>query len=160
MLRIISHSEKETMNLGARLVHFLSLGDIVCLFGDLGAGKTILVKGMAEGLGINKDKVISPSFVLVREYVSFSKTKVRLYHLDLFRLNNPRDILSLGYEEYLYNQGICVIEWAQRLKNLLPAESLNIELAIKGKATRFIQLIAKGKRYRKALQNLKTRDSS
>ena len=69
MLKITSHSEKDTLRLGEKIVHFLVPGDIVCLFGTLGAGKTILVKGMAKGLGINQDEVISPSFVLIREYL-------------------------------------------------------------------------------------------
>ena len=151
MLKIISHSETETMNLGARLVRCLGAGDIVCLYGGLGAGKTILVKGMAEGLGISKDEVTSPSFVLIREYSPVRKTKVgiTLYHLDLFRIKNPQDILNLGYEEYLYNQGICVIEWAERMERFLPSEFLMIELEIKGKTRRVIKLIAKGARYRK-----------
>lgn len=147
MLKIISYSEAETMNLGKGLARLLGPGDIVCLFGTLGAGKTILVKGMAEGLGISKDEVISPSFVLIREYLPAGK--VPLYHLDLFRLRNPKNILSLGYEEYLYGQGICVIEWAQRLDGYLPSEFLKIELKIKSRTKRAIRLIAKGERYRK-----------
>jgi tRNA threonylcarbamoyladenosine biosynthesis protein TsaE len=157
VLRIISRSETETMNLGARLVRCLKPGMIVCLFGELGAGKTILVKGMAGGLGISKDRVISPSFVLIREYlpVRKSRSRIPLYHLDLFRLNNPKDILGLGYEEYLYVQGICVIEWAQRMVKLLPAEYLKIELKIKGKTKRLIKLIANGKEYHKILKGIK-----
>lgn len=148
MLKIISHSQRETMNLGVRLVRFLAAGDIVCLYGNLGAGKTVLVKGMAKGLGISKDQVISPSFVLIREYLPVgrkAKTGIVLYHLDLFRLKNSQDLLNLGYEEYLYNQGICVIEWAERLKRFLPAEFLKIELEIKGKTTRAIKLTTQGK---------------
>ena len=161
MLKIISHSEAETMDLGLRSAHFLGPGDIVCLFGTLGAGKTILVKGMARGLGINKDEVISPSFVLIREYLPVRKRRVRipLYHLDLFRLKNIQDILSLGCEEYLYAQGICVIEWAQRLGGFLPPEFLKIELEIKGNTKRIIKLIANGQRYRKLLSRLHNRYS-
>ena len=164
-LKIISHSEKETANLGTRLVHLLGPGDIVCLFGPLGAGKTILVKGMARGLGISKDQVISPSFVLIREYPSMNrqargvrrgKTSITLYHLDLFRLKKIREILDLGYEEYFYRQGICVIEWAQRLAGFLPSEFLKIELRNSNKTKRVIRFVAKGKRYRKILQRLQT----
>ena len=157
MLKIISRSETETMNLGARLVRCLKPGMIVCLFGVLGAGKTILVKGMADGLGISKDTVISPSFVLIREYLPARKSRssMPLYHLDLFRLNNPKDILGLGYEEYINVQGICVIEWAQRMAQLLPAEYLKIELEVKGKTRRLIKLIANGKQYRMILEGIK-----
>ena len=164
MLKIISHSERETLKLGEKIVRFLVGGDIVCLFGNLGAGKTILVKGMAKGLGISQNEVISPSFVLIREYlpagkqacpIKKTKTKIALYHLDLYRLRNPKDILKLGYEEYLYNQGICVIEWAQRMKGFLPREFLKIELKIKSNTKRVILLIAKGARYNKILRSLK-----
>ncbi len=175
MLKIVSNSERETMDLGAKLIRFLGTGDIVCLFGTLGAGKTILVKGMAKGLGISKDEVVSPSFVLIREYLSLpldsrhltasigrgahsvkkTKSGIPLYHLDLFRVKNPKDILNLGYEEYLYAQGICVIEWAQRMKGFLPSEFLKIELEIKGKTKRVIRLVANGGRYRKILRSLR-----
>ncbi len=153
MLRIVSHSEAETMNLAVRLAHFLSAGDIVCLFGTLGAGKTILVKGIAKGLGISKNEVISPSFILIREYPpgKRSKPKIPLYHFDLFRLKNPKDILRLGYEEYFYAQGICAIEWAERMIGFLPSEFLKIELKIKNKTKRIINFIAHGQRYRKIL---------
>jgi tRNA threonylcarbamoyladenosine biosynthesis protein TsaE len=145
------------MNLGLRLVRFLKPGGIVCLFGALGAGKTILVKGMAKGLGISKDLVISPSFVLIREYqpVKRAGSKIPLYHLDLFRLGNPQDILRLGYEEYLYNQGICVIEWAERLAQLLPDEFLKIELKIAGQTKRIIRLTANGRQYHKILKGIR-----
>ena len=159
MLRLISHSERQTLNLGTRIVRFLGRGDVVCLMGALGSGKTILVKGMAKGLGINKDKVISPSFVLIREYLSTGKTKLRipLYHLDLYRLKNPKELLNLGYEEYLYGQGICVVEWAERMMGFLPSEFLKIELNIKDKTQRVIKLIAKGKRYIRVLGLLETK---
>lgn len=157
MLKIISHSETETLNLGARLVRLLKPGGIVCLFGTLGAGKTILVKGMAKGLGISKDAVVSPSFVLIREYLPVGQagSRMPLYHLDLFRLTNPKDILNLGYEEYVYAQGICAIEWAGRLSGLLPAEFLKVELEVKGKTRRMIKLIANGEQYRKILKDIK-----
>lgn len=154
-LKIISHSERETIDLGRRLMHHLKPGDIVCLFGMLGAGKTIIVKGMAGALGINRDQVRSPSFVLINEYHSSWKQRsnISLYHLDLFRLKDYQNILDLGYEEYLYSPGICVIEWAQRLQGLLPPQFLKVVLEIKDENTRVIKLIAKGARYRSILQN-------
>ena len=163
MLKIISHSERETLKLGEKIVRFLVPGDIVCLFGTLGAGKTILVKGMAKGLGISQDDIISPSFVLIREYlpvnrqvqsVKKAKPLIPFYHLDLFRLKNIQDILNLGYEDYVYARGICVIEWAQRMKGFLPAEFLKIELEIKSKTKRAIRLIANSERYRNVLTKL------
>ena len=148
------------MKLGARLMRRLSAGDVVCLFGPLGAGKTILVKGMAQVLGINKDKIISPTFVLIREYFPLKKHKAppALYHFDLYRINSSRDVFSLGYEEYLYGGGICVIEWAQRLKGFLPRDFLKIELSIKDNDTRAIKLSACGQRYCRLLADLKNNE--
>jgi tRNA threonylcarbamoyladenosine biosynthesis protein TsaE len=156
-MRIISNSETDTLNLGSRLVRLLRPAGIVLLFGGLGAGKTVLVKGMAQGLGISKDSVISPSFVLIREYLPVRQASGRtpLYHLDLFRLTSPKDISDLGYEEYLYGQGICAIEWAERLSGFLPAEFLKVELEIKGQNRRVIKLIANGQRYRRILQGIR-----
>lgn len=153
MLKIISRSEKETMDFGARLVRLLKRGDIVCLFGTLGAGKTILVKGIATGLGINKNEVVSPSFVLIREYLPVKKKRagIPLYHFDLYRLKNLREISSLGYEEYFYDRGITVIEWAERIGECLPEEFLKVEIEIKGETERVIKLTAKGLRYRHLL---------
>ncbi|MFH1578049.1 MAG: tRNA (adenosine(37)-N6)-threonylcarbamoyltransferase complex ATPase subunit type 1 TsaE [Candidatus Omnitrophota bacterium] len=169
MLRIISDSERKTIQLGARLAHVLGKGDIICLFGNLGAGKTILTKGIAKGLGINKDNVISPSFVIIREYplvspsrkgkASYCRAKAinSLYHFDLYRLNNPRDILNLGYEEYLYGEGVSVIEWAERMAGYLPAQYLKIQLGVKGDRQRAIKLVARGARYRELLSELSKR---
>ena len=130
-LSITSHSERETINLGRHLVHLLAAGDIVCLFGALGAGKTVLVKGMARGLGINSSRVISPSFVLMREYPARVKSKtVPFYHFDLYRLTQMKQILDLGYEEYLFGSGISVIEWAERMAGFMPREFLKIKFEI------------------------------
>jgi tRNA threonylcarbamoyladenosine biosynthesis protein TsaE len=116
----------------------------------LGSGKTVLTKGIAQGLGIKKERIISPSFVLIREY----KAEVPFYHLDLYRLKKPKDILGLGYEEYLYDEGITVIEWADRLKYLIPKEYLKIELSIKSQNQRLLKFIAFGGHYQELLKKI------
>src|SRR3989338_4907104 len=108
---LISNSPRETMSIGKRIAKKLRKGDILCLFGEFGSGKTILTKGIALGLSLKKEEIISPSFVLLRQY---SKAKIPLYHFDLYRLKKMQEIISLGYEEYFYNQGITVVEWAGR----------------------------------------------
>jgi len=123
-MRIISDSEKMTLHIGLKMSGKLKKGSIVCLEGPLGAGKTVIAKGIALGLGIDSDKVISPTFVLLREY----EGKMPLYHFDLYRLNTPQDIVNLGYEEYLYGEGISVIEWAEKLERLIPHEFLRVRL--------------------------------
>ncbi len=149
-MQIISDSGKLTINLGERIARLFNRGDIICLFGQLGSGKTVLVKGIAKGLGISSKKITSPSFVLMREYAH----KIPFYHFDLYRLKKPRQILEAGFQEYLYAQGISVIEWADRLKYLLPQEFLKIELIIKAKTKRLIKFNAKGKHYRELLKKI------
>jgi len=143
-MQIISRSVKDTLNIGRHIVKNLQKGDIICLFGKFGAGKTVLTKGIAMGLGIAKDKIISPSFVLIREY---DLAKIPLYHFDLYRMEKEKDILGLGYEDYLNTQGIAVIEWADKLKELLPREYLKIRLEIIGKDIRKVTIRGMGKRY-------------
>lgn len=150
-MEIISNSVKETLNLGKRIARSLQKGDIVCLFGQFGSGKTVFTKGLASGMGIRKEEIISPSFVLIREY---SGSPIALYHFDLYRLKDPQDIIRLGYEEYLYDEGVAVIEWADRLKRLLPKEYLKIELIVKSSSMRLFRFKGIGRRYEDLLEKL------
>lgn len=147
-IRFLSHETTETLKIGRKLAGYLQKGDIVCLFGNLGSGKTVLTKGIASGLGIEQDKIISPTFVLIHQYTG---AKLPFYHFDLYRLDNFKGILELGYEEYLYGDGITVIEWADRLKTLLPSEYLKVELAVTNKHQRILKFTALGRRYEELL---------
>ena len=142
-MNIVSDSVNKTRAFGALIARHARPGDIALLFGQLGSGKTVLTKGMAQGLGIKKDLIVSPTFVLLNQYIH---TKVPLYHFDLYRLDVSQDILGLGYEEYLYGQGVSVVEWADRLGPLMPKESLKIELAVRDATSRSLKLAAQGKR--------------
>lgn len=150
-MEIISDSAQKTLAIGKRFAANLKKGDIVCLFGDLGSGKTVLTKGISSGLGVDKDKVSSPTFVILRQY----EGKFMLYHFDLYRLSRPEDILDLGYEEYLFDEGISVIEWADRLGRLLPREFLKIQLLVEGKDKRKLIISAGGLRYKKLLEDIR-----
>lgn len=150
-MQIVSDSVEKTIELGKKIARLLKSGEIICLFGQLGAGKTVFTKGIALGLGIERREIISPSFLLIREY----RNKIPLYHFDLYRLQSPQDIFALGYEEYFYDDGITVIEWAERLKYLLPAEYLKIEFKIAGKTRRKIKISALGKDYENLMKNFK-----
>jgi tRNA threonylcarbamoyladenosine biosynthesis protein TsaE len=149
-MNIVSYWASDTIKVGKKIARNLQKGDIVCLFGKLGSGKTVLTKGIAAGLGIKKEKIISPTFVLIRQY----RSKIPLYHFDLYRLVAPKDILVLGYEEYLYDEGVTVIEWADQLKYLLPEEYLKIELFIKGGRQRQLRFSAFGKHYKESLKKI------
>lgn len=141
---VLSRSAQETQNLGEKLAKRLRKGDILCLEGDLGSGKTTFIKGIAKGLKIAPEKVNSPTFVLMNAY---DEGRLSLYHFDLYRLEHIREISSIGYEEFLYGGGVSVIEWAGRLEELTPKEHLRVELKHKGENERLIKFSAIGKRY-------------
>jgi tRNA threonylcarbamoyladenosine biosynthesis protein TsaE len=107
---ITTHSEEETAAVGRDLAASLAAGDVVLLYGDLGAGKTALVRGLAEGLGVPRDEVSSPTFTLVQEYRG---GRLALFHVDLYRLDDPREIDDLGLEE-IAADGVLAIEWADK----------------------------------------------
>ncbi len=148
---ILSRSVTDTSNIGKAIAAHAKAGGIVCLFGELGSGKTVLTKGIARGLGIKQNEIISPTFVLIRQY---QEGRLPLYHFDLYRLKNDRDILGLGYEEYLDGAGLVVIEWADRLKYLLPKEYLKVQLLVKGQRERGIRFQAFGKHYQELLKEI------
>lgn len=106
-----THSESETAAAGRELASTLSAGDVVLLYGDLGAGKTAFVKGLAEGLGVSRDQVSSPTFTLMQEYRG---GRLTLFHVDLYRLDDPREIDDLGLDE-IGEDGVRAIEWAEKL---------------------------------------------
>ena len=151
-MRIISNSVKETLSLGKSLARYLQAGDIICLQGELGTGKTTLTKGIAEGLGVSKAEVTSSSFILIRQHL---EGKVPLFHFDLYRLKETCDIATLGYEEYLYGEGVAVIEWAENLKYLMPKERLMVKLSYCPGNKREFNFIALGARYKELLRRLK-----
>jgi tRNA threonylcarbamoyladenosine biosynthesis protein TsaE len=118
-------SERETATVGGQLAQSLSAGDVVLLVGDLGAGKTAFVKGLAEGLGIAHDEVSSPTFTLIQEYRG---GRLPLFHVDLYRLSDPREIEDLGLDE-IAADGVLAIEWAEKLPApLLPARAVTVRL--------------------------------
>lgn len=113
-------SEAETRALGLTIAEAAEPGDIVALIGDLGTGKTALTKYIAEGLGISED-VISPTFTIVKEYRS---GRLPLYHFDVYRLSSGEELLDTGAEDYLEDSGLSVIEWADIVADVLPADAL------------------------------------
>jgi tRNA threonylcarbamoyladenosine biosynthesis protein TsaE len=131
-----SASVQQTLALGALFAASLNVGDVVLLRGDLGAGKTHFVKGIAEGLGGQASSVQSPTFTLVNEY----PTSPILYHFDMYRLENEQQAFQIGFEEYLYGEGICVIEWPERVASLLPEYSIEIEIRMESALERSIKI--------------------
>ena len=148
--KIVSKSPAQTVRLGARLGKALKRGDIICLFGELGTGKTTLIKGIAKGMGLRWSAVNSPTFVLMNIY----EGRLPLFHFDFYRLDSMREISAIGYDEFLYDDGVAVIEWADRLENDLPEEYLRVELRHKNLNERIVQFSARGPRYDKIVHQV------
>lgn len=148
-LELTSHSPEQTQRLGSRLGELAQAGDVFLLIGNLGSGKTCLTQGIAWGLGV-KEYAFSPSFVLIREYHG----RLTLYHIDFYRLDRIEEIVDLGLDEYLYGNGVCVIEWAEKGMAALPQENLTIKLSYISEMERSIVLEPKGERYQQILESL------
>jgi len=131
--------------MGARLGKLLAEGDIICLEGELGTGKTCFIQGIGRGMGI-RERITSPSFTLIREYRG-QGARLRLYHIDLYRIEEVVEAFLLGLDDYLYDGGVCVIEWAERARDILPWECLWITLRHLGERERSLTLEARGRRY-------------
>ncbi len=114
-MKYVTQQPEQTETLGAALARCLAPGDVVALFGALGAGKPAFVRGMARGLGI-RDRVTSPTYTVVNEYLSGA---LPLFHFDLYRLSGPDDLFDIGWEDYLDRGGICAVEWSERAPALL-----------------------------------------
>ena len=119
---IESFYPEDTFRVGEQLAKDARPGDIYTLDGDLGVGKTIFTKGMAKGLGI-EEPVTSPTFTILQEYES---GRLPLYHFDVYRIGDPEEMDEIGYEDYFYGQGICLIEWAGLIEELIPKEAVRI----------------------------------
>jgi len=148
-LKLISHSPEQTQEFGVRIGKLALPGDVFLLVGELGTGKTCLTQGIARGLNI-KDYVLSPSFVLVRELYG----RLPLYHMDLYRLDHIEEIAELGLDDYLYGDGVCVVEWAEKGLTVLPIEHLLIKIDYLSDTERSFRLKPNGQRYREIVTQL------
>ena len=149
-LKLISRSPEQTQQLGVKIGGLAQPGDTFFLVGGLGTGKTCLTQGIAWGLDI-KEYALSPSFVIMRELHG----RLPLYHIDLYRLDRIEEITDLGLDDYLYGNGVCVVEWAEKGLSALPTEHLMIQISYLSDTGRSFQLKPSGKRYREILAQLK-----
>ena len=119
-----TNSEKETFELGKNLGEQAKAGQIFCLNGDLGVGKTVFTQGFAKGLGI-EENVNSPTFTIIQVY---EEGRIPLYHFDVYRIGDTEEMYEIGYEEYFFGEGVCLIEWSKLIEELIPEEAINIEI--------------------------------
>jgi tRNA threonylcarbamoyladenosine biosynthesis protein TsaE len=169
-LDIISHSSAQTQRLGVRLGELLQGGELILLDGQLGTGKTTFTQGLARGMGIT-EIISSPTFTLLKEYQGHAVPIMKpgqntlpkqpssqqrigppLYHFDLYRLENPEEIIDLGFEDYFFSSGVCVVEWADKADLLWPSEHLRIRLKMMSETKRGLVLTATGLYYCELLQ--------
>ncbi len=151
MFSVITSSPEQTWRVGEMLGARLHPGDTVCLYGELGAGKTSFSYGIALGLEVKEQYITSPTFTFVNEY----QGRVPFYHIDLYRLKDAGELEGIGFEEYIDSDGVTVIEWAERAENDLPEECLSVYLNYVNENSREVGFLAEGERYQKLLEELK-----
>lgn len=135
--QFVTHSEEETIALGQSLGKVAKENDIYCFFGDLGAGKTTLIKGIIEATALfNRCDVFSPTFLYLNPYIS--QRGLSVYHFDLYRLKSVEEFLALGFEEYFFASGLTCIEWSEKIASILPEEKKIIEIKMSGPTERTI----------------------
>ncbi len=136
-MKFISKSEKDTYKIAKKFERTLSGGEVVILNGDLGAGKTTFTKGLAKALGITEN-VTSPTFTLMNIYTS---GRLKLYHFDMYRIEDESEAQELGLDEFFYGNGVCMIEWAENIKNMLPKNLITINITKLGENEREIEIL-------------------
>ena len=151
MFSVVTSSHEQTWRIGQMLGSRLEPGDTICLYGDLGAGKTSFSYGIALGLDVKDQYITSPTFTFVNEY----KGRIPFYHIDLYRLKDPEELEGIGFEEYIDSDGVTVIEWAERAEDELPDDRLSVYFSYVDERSREIGFLAEGERYEKLLHDLR-----
>ena len=147
-----SNSDNKTINVGRKLGEVLRRGDVIALIGRLGSGKTWFTKGLALGIEVSRDTIVtSPTFSLLNTY----EGRCPLFHIDAYRLERRSDFLSAGLDEYFYKDGIVAMEWADRWPEILPDRTVKVELAIINASSRLITLSGRHRRALEVLERVK-----
>ena len=149
-IEILSHSPDGTRAIGAILGAGASPGDVFLLVGSLGSGKTCLAQGILRGLD-SDEHARSPTFVLVSQY----EARLPMYHVDLYRVDSVDEAFELGLDEYLFGDGVCVVEWAEKAPELFPEQSLKVKLAYVDETTRRLNITGSGERFAGVLEAAK-----
>jgi tRNA threonylcarbamoyladenosine biosynthesis protein TsaE len=150
---LVSNSPLETEEFGGSLGQLLRGGEVICLEGELGSGKTTLIQGIGQGLGVD-GPITSPTFTLVNEYRGKNLT---FYHVDLYRVESHKEIIASGLDDLFFGEGVCAIEWAEKAREIVPRERLWVTLRHRGERRRLISLEAQGSIYEKIVGSFQRR---
>lgn len=150
-IKLISKNENETIEIGKKIASYLSIGDILVLNGELGSGKTKLTEGILTYFGL-QDEISSPTFTIVNEY---EKNDIKIFHFDVYKLEDSSEFYEIGGEEY-FDKGICIIEWGDIIKDVLPSDYINIsfERDIDDENSRILNISTHGSKYDNLIKNL------
>ena len=148
MVKIYLENEEKTREIGSKLGELLTPKSVICLIGDLGAGKTTMTQSLARALGVD-DYITSPTFTIVNQY----EGKMPLYHFDVYRIGSSEEMYDIGFDEYIDGEGVCIIEWANLIEDILPDEYLYIEMNYKETGREMI-LTPKGEKYEEIVKEL------
>ncbi len=148
MIKIYLENEEKTREIGHKLGQLLTPKSVICLIGDLGAGKTTMTQSLAKSLEVD-DYITSPTFTIVNEY----EGRMPLYHFDVYRIGSSDEMYDIGFDEYINGDGVCIIEWANLIEDILPEEYLYIEMNYKETGREMI-LTPKGEKYEELVKEL------
>ncbi len=151
-LVVESRSSRETRRWGRRLASILTGGELIGLTGDLGVGKTCFVKGLARGLDLDEDQILSPTFTMIQEH----RGRLPLFHIDLYRLDHVA-LDALGLRGYLFSEGVAAVEWFERLREAPELECITVSISYAAEGSRRIEFAASGERYAARIENLQRR---
>lgn len=149
MLKIKTDNAKQTEELGIRIGESLTGGEIIAMTGDLGSGKTTITKSIAKGLDID-EYITSPTFTIVNEY----EGRLKLFHFDVYRIGDIEEMYDMGYEEYFYSGGVCIIEWANLIEEILPEDTIRIEISTQDENKRQFIITGKGEKFNHIVKEL------
>lgn len=135
-LSFTTHNAEQTISLGTKIGALLTPGDVIAMTGTLAAGKTTITKGIAQSLGVTEN-ITSPTFCLISEYEG---SKMPLYHMDVYRLDGAEDFVNLGVDDMLYGNGVCIIEWSEKIQSEIPAKAIRLDIQATGSEERTITI--------------------
>ena len=154
-MKIIVNNLSDTEKLGKIIANCIEKGTVICLDGDLGVGKTSLTQFIAKEFSV-KEYVVSPTFTIIKEYDG----KLPFYHMDVYRIESEDDMYDLGYDEYIYSEGVTIIEWSHSIEGILPKERVNIKIRRIDDNKREINIEGKGQVYEKLVKELKNYENT